>query len=82
MNKDDLSPVTRINEIGSQEDFIEHSKPELKDAPIDRQTRLDLEKLFKANEDTFATDERQIGTTPLIKIEIDTGDHPPIDKKP
>ena len=42
----------------------------------------DLEKMLKANEDAFATDERQIGTTPLIKMEIDTGDHPPIAKKP
>ena len=59
--------VTRINEIGPQEDFVEHSKPELEDAPIDRKTRLDLEKLLKANEVAFATDERQIGTPPLIK---------------
>ena len=49
MKEDDLSPVTRINEIGPQEDFVEHNKPELKDAPIDRQTRHDLEKLLKAN---------------------------------
>ena len=79
--KDYLSPVTRINEKGPQEDFVEHSKPELKDAPIDRQTRLDLEKLLKANEDAFVTDERQIVTIPLIKMDIDTGDHPPRAKK-
>ena len=30
----------------------------------------------------FVEDERQIGTTPLIEITIDTGDHPPIAKKP
>ena len=34
------------------------------------------------NHDAFATDERQIGTTPLIQMSIDTGDHPPIAKKP
>ena len=52
------------------------------DAPIDKQTRLDLENLLKENHDAFAAGEREIGTTPLLKISIDTGDHPPIAKKP
>ena len=30
----------------------------------------------------FAEDERQIGTTPLIKMSIDTSDHLPMDTKP
>ena len=30
---------------------------------------------------TFAEDERKIGTTPLIEMTIDTGDHPPTAKK-
>ena len=73
MKEENLLPVTRINEIGPQEDFVEHSEPELKNAPVNRQTRLDLEKLLKANEDAFATDERQIGTTPLIKWKLTQG---------
>ena len=81
MKEEDLSPVTRINEIGPQQDFVERKKPELQDAPIDRQISLDLDKLMKDNDDAFATDERQISTTPLIEKEIDTGDHPPIAKK-
>ena len=32
--------------------------------------------------DAFAEDERQIGTTLLIQMSIDTCDHPPIAKKP
>ena len=56
--------------------------PQLCDAPIDRKTKLDLEKLFEENKDAFAEDERQIGTTPLIKMSIDTGDACPIAKKP
>ena len=52
------------------------------DAPIDRKTKLNLEKLFEENTDVFAEDERKIGTTPLIKISIDTGDACPIAKKP
>ena len=30
----------------------------------------------------FAEDERQIGTTSLIEMTIDKGDHPPITNKP
>ena len=82
MKEEVLSPVTRMNEIGPQQDFVEYKKPELQDAHIDRQIRPDLKKLLKDNDDAFATDVRQIGTTALIKMEIDTGDHPPIAKKP
>ena len=42
----------------------------------------DLEKLHEENPDAFAQDETQIGTTPLIKMSIDTGDHKPIAKHP
>ena len=44
-------------------------------------TKLDLEKLFEKNKDALAEDEGQIGTTPLIKMSIDTGDACPIAKK-
>ena len=40
----------------------------------------DLEKLLKENPDAFAQGETQIGTTPLIKMSIDTDDHKPIAK--
>ena len=80
--KEDLSPVTEINEIGQQQDFINYKKPVLLDAPIDRQTKLDLDKLLDENKDFFAEDERQIGTKPLIQMSIDTGDHPLVAKKP
>ena len=60
---------------------MEHKKPQLQDAPIDRK-KLDLGKLFEANKDAFAEDERQIGTTPLIKMSIDTGDTCLLAKKP
>ena len=73
-------PGIDINEIGPQQDFVEHKKPKLHDAPIDRNTKLDLEKLFEKSKDAFAEDERQIATTPLIKMSIDTGDACPIAK--
>ena len=33
--KNDLSPVTHINELGPQEGFVNYNKPALQDAPID-----------------------------------------------
>ena len=63
LKKDEFIPV---NEMGPQQDFVKYKKPELTDAPIDKQTQLDLEELFEANKDEFAEYERQIGTTPLI----------------
>ena len=80
LKKGEYFPV--INEIGPQQDFVKYKTPELQDAPIDTQIKIDLEKLLEANKDSFAEDERQIGTTPLIKMSIDTGNHPPIAKKP
>ena len=76
--KKDLSPVTNINELGPQQDFVNYSKPSLQDAPIDKQTNIDLDN----NKDAFTEDERHTGTTPLIEMTIDTGNHPPIAKKP
>ena len=80
--KKDLSPVTHINEFGSQQDFVNYNKPALQIAPIDKQTKADLDKLFDKNKDAFDEDERQIGTTQLIEMTIDTGDLPSIAKKP
>ena len=70
----DFFPVTNTNEVGPQQDFVHYKKPELQDVPTDRQIKLELEKLLRENSDSFAEDERQIGTTPLIKMSIDTGD--------
>ena len=67
--------------MGNSKVLINTRKPELQDAPIDKQIKIDLEMLPKANKDSFA-DERQIDTAPLIKMSIDTGDHPPIERKP
>ena len=80
--KEESSPVTDINETGPQEDFMSYKKPELSDAPIDRKTTLDLEKLLEQCSDAFTKDTTQIGTTPLIEMDIDIGDNPPIVKRP
>ena len=50
--------------------------------PVNKQTKHDLKRLLEENHDAFAEDEKQIGTTPLIKLTTDTGDHLSIAKKP
>ena len=79
--KENVSTVQKITDTAF-EDFVYHQKPKLQDAPIDQKTKLDLEKLLEDNKDAFAEDERQIGTTPLIKMSIDTGNNPLVDKRP
>ena len=41
-----------------------------------------FKKLCNEYEDIFSTDSSDIGKTPLIEMEIDTGDSPPIMQKP
>ena len=79
--KENVSTVQKITDTAF-EDFVSHQKPQLQDAPINHKTKLDLEKLVEDNKDAFAEDERQIGTTPLIKMLIDTGNNPPVAKRP
>ena len=71
--KEDLSPVTEINEIDPQQDFVNYKKLLLLDAPIDRQTKLDPDKLLDVNKDVFAEDERQIGTMPSLRCQLIQG---------
>ena len=80
--KKDLSPVTDINELGPQQDFVNYRTPALQDAPIDKQTKADLDTLLDNKKDAFTEDKRHIGTILLVEMTIDTGDHPPIAKKP
>ena len=79
--KKDFYPI-QINEVGPQHDHVHYRKPGLLDAQVSKQTKHDLESLLEENHEAFAEDERQIGTTPLIKMSIDTNDHLPIAKKP
>ena len=70
------------NNTTFEEEFISHQKLVLQDAPVDQKIKLELEQLLDRNQDCFAEDERQISTTPLITMSIDTGDHPPVAKRP
>ena len=56
LKKGEYFPV--INEIGPQQHFVKYKKPELQDASIDKQIKIELENLLEANQDSFAEDER------------------------
>ena len=75
--KKDFYPV-QINEVGPQHNYVDYSKPSLLDASVNKQTTHDLERLLEENHDAFTDDERHIGIIPLIKMSIDTVEHPPI----
>ena len=80
--KDNVPFMKKITDTAFEEEFISCQKSVLQDAPIDQKIKLELEKLLKRNQDCFAEDEIQIGTTPLITMSIDTGDHPPVTERP
>ena len=63
----------QMNEVGPQHDYVHYRKPSFLDAPVNKQTSHDLERLLEENHDAFAEDERYIGKTPLIRMSIDTG---------
>ena len=59
-----------------------HRKVELQDAEVTETQQNAFKVLCNEFKDIFSTDSSDIGKTPLIEMEIDTGDSPPITQKP
>ena len=68
--------------ITSPADIDIHRKVELQDADISKEQRQAFKDLCTEFKDIFSTDSGDIGKTPLLEVEIDTGDSPPITQKP
>ena len=68
--------------ITSPTDIDVHRKVELQDAEVTEAQCNAFEELCNEYKDIFSTDSSDIGKTPLIEMEIDTGDSPPITQKP
>ena len=68
--------------ITSPADIKVHRKIELPDAEISDDYRQAFKDLCAEFSDIFSTDSGDIGKTPLLEVEIDTGDSPPITQKP
>ena len=68
--------------ITSPADIEVHRKVELQYADISDEQRQAFKDLCTEFKDIFSTDSGDIGKTPLLEVEIDTGDSLPITQKP
>ena len=68
--------------ITSLVDIEVHRKVELQDVDITEVQQNAFRELCNEFRDIFSIDSSDIGKTPLIEMEIDTGDSPPITQKP
>ena len=57
-------------------------KVKLQDAEVLDKYKIDFEKLCEEYDDIFSKDSSDIGKTPLITMEIETGDSPPVCQRP
>ena len=55
---------------------------ELQDADVSEEHQNAFKELCNESKDIFSVDSSDIGKTPLVEMEIDTGDSPPITQKP
>ena len=67
--------------ITSPADIEVHRKVELQDADITEAQQNAFKELCNEFKDIFSIDSSDIGKTPLLEMEIDTGDSPPITQK-
>ena len=68
--------------ITSPADVDTHRKVKLQDAEVLDKYKEEFEKLCKEYNDIFSKDSSDIGKTPLITMEIETGDSPPVCQRP
>ena len=68
--------------IMSPADIEVHQKIELQDADVSDEQQNAFKALCNVFKDIFLVDSSDIGKTPLIEMEIDTSDSPPIIQKP
>ena len=63
-------------------DIDVHRKVELQNADVSEEHKQAFRDLCTEFIDIFSTDSGDIGKTPLLEVDIDTGDSPPITQKP
>ena len=68
--------------ITSPTEVNTHRKVKLQDAEVTAKYRKQFKLLCREFEDIFSKDSTDIGKTPLITMDIDTGDSPPVCQKP
>ena len=68
--------------ITSPADVDTHRKVKLQDAEVLDHYKKEFEELHEEYKDIFSKDSSDIGKTPLITMEIETGDSPPVFQRP
>ena len=77
-----ISEIKEKKFITSLVDIEVHRKVELQDANVTEVQQNAFKELCNEFKDIFSIDSSDIGKTPLIEMEIDTGDSLPITQKP
>ena len=78
----ELSEVVDSDFLNSSGDIYPNRKVELEDADIKEATRVSFEALFEQQHEAFSKNNKDIGGTQLIEMEIDTGDSLPVAQSP
>ena len=68
--------------ITSPADIEIHRKTELQDAEVSNEDRERFKQLCKESDDVFSKSAEDIGRTPLVTMDTETGDSPPICQRP
>ena len=77
-----LSEVVDLDFLISPGDIYPNRKVELEDADIKEATRVSFEALCEQQHEAFSKNNKDIGRTQLIEMEIDTGDSLPVAQSP
>ena len=80
--ENDIEEKVEKKFISSPADIEVHRKVELQDADVSGEQKQAFNDLYTEFNDIFSTDSGDIGKTPLLEVEIGTGDSPPITQKP
>ena len=80
--KEDESIPLEKKFITSPAEVNTHRKMQLQDAEVSEEYREKFKLLCERFEDVFSKDSTDIGKTPLITMDIDTGDSPPVCQRP
>ena len=82
LTKSNYEVLTEKTFITSPADVDTHRKVKLQDAEDLDKYKEEFEKLCEEYKDIFSKDSSDIGKTPLITMEIETGDSPPVCQRP
>ena len=83
-NKEEDKNIENLEKkfITSPADVEEHRKAELQDAQVSDEDREEFKQLCEEFDEVFSKSSEDIGRTPLVTMDIETGDSPPICQKP